>query len=44
VDLLLGELGRCAAGFLLDAIAGNPHRGVTSLAPRLVIRASTIGD
>jgi LacI family transcriptional regulator len=44
VDLLLEELGRCAAGFLLDAIAGHPHPGVTSLAPRLVIRESTIGD
>jgi LacI family transcriptional regulator len=44
VDLLLEELGRCAAGLLLDAIAGDPHPGVTSLAPRLVIRESTVGD
>jgi LacI family transcriptional regulator len=43
VDLLLEELGRCAAGLLLDAIDGRPHPGVTSLAPRLVIRESTIG-
>ncbi|GGK77702.1 LacI family DNA-binding transcriptional regulator [Mangrovihabitans endophyticus] len=44
VDLQLEELGRCAAGFLLDAIAGRPRPGVTSLAPRLVIRESTAGD
>jgi LacI family transcriptional regulator len=43
VDLLLEELGRCAAEFLLDAIAGRPHPGVTSLTPRLVIRDSTAG-
>jgi LacI family transcriptional regulator len=43
VDLQLEELGRCAAGFLLDAIAGRPHPGVTSLVPRLVIRESTVG-
>jgi LacI family transcriptional regulator len=43
VDLLLEELGRCAARFLLDAIEDRPHPGLTSLAPRLVIRESTIG-
>jgi LacI family transcriptional regulator len=43
VDLQLEELGRCAARFLLDAIDGRPHPGVASLAPRLVIRESTIG-
>jgi LacI family transcriptional regulator len=43
VDLLLADLGRCGARFLLDAIAGNPHPGVTSLEPRLVIRESTTG-
>jgi LacI family transcriptional regulator len=44
VDLRLEELGRVAAGLLLDAIAGQPHPGVTSLAPRLVIRESTLGQ
>jgi LacI family transcriptional regulator len=44
VDLQLEELGRCAAGFLLDEIAGHPHPGVTSLAPRLIVRESTAGD
>jgi LacI family transcriptional regulator len=44
VDLLLEELGRCAAAYLLDAVGGRPHPGVTSLTPRLVIRESTIGD
>jgi LacI family transcriptional regulator len=44
VDLRLDELGRVAAGLLLDAIAGRPHPGVTSLAPRLVIRESTLGE
>jgi LacI family transcriptional regulator, galactose operon repressor len=44
VDLQLEELGRCAARHLLDAIAGRPHPGVTSLTPRLVIRESTAGD
>jgi LacI family transcriptional regulator len=44
VDLLLEELGRCAAELLLDAIAGRPHPGVTSLPPRLVVRESTAGQ
>jgi LacI family transcriptional regulator len=43
VDLQLEDLGRCGAGFLLDAIAGRPHPGVTALAPRLVVRESTAG-
>jgi LacI family transcriptional regulator len=44
VDLLLDQLGRQAAEFLLDAIDGRPHPGVTSMPPRLVIRESTVGD
>ena len=44
IDLQLEDLGRCAARFVLDAIAGTPHAGVTRLQPRLVIRASTVGE
>jgi LacI family transcriptional regulator len=44
VDLQLEELGRCAARFVLDAIAGEPHAGITRLTPRLVIRNSTVGE
>jgi LacI family transcriptional regulator len=44
VDLQLEDLGRCAARFLLDAISGTPHPGVTLLPPRLVIRDSTVSD
>jgi LacI family transcriptional regulator len=43
VDLLLEDLGRCGAKLLLDAIAGHPHPGVTSMEPRLVVRESTAG-
>jgi LacI family transcriptional regulator len=43
VDLQLEDLGRRGAELLLDAIAGRPHPGVTSLPPRLVIRESTAG-
>lgn len=41
VDQNLGDLGRSAAGHLLAAIDGSPHRGVEYVAPRLVIREST---
>jgi LacI family transcriptional regulator len=44
VDLLLEDLGRHGAELLLDAIAGRPRPGVTSLEPRLVIRESTAGS
>jgi LacI family transcriptional regulator len=44
VDLRLEELGRCAAQFVLDAIGGVPHPGVTRLAPRLVVRSSTLAE
>jgi LacI family transcriptional regulator, galactose operon repressor len=44
VDLELEELGRRAAGMLLDAVAGRPHRGVLELPARLVVRASTLAD
>jgi LacI family transcriptional regulator len=42
IDLQLEELGRCAAQFVLDAIDGHPHPGITRVAPRLVIRESTL--
>jgi LacI family transcriptional regulator len=44
VDLQLEELGRHAAQLLLDAIAGAPHPGTTSITPRLVIRNSTLSE
>ncbi|WBQ05210.1 LacI family DNA-binding transcriptional regulator [Kribbella sp. CA-293567] len=43
VDLQLEELGRRAAGLLLDAIAGDPRHGVLELPARLVARESTLG-
>lgn len=43
VDLQLEDLGRRGAELLLDAIAGRPHPGVVSPAPRLVVRESTAG-
>jgi LacI family transcriptional regulator len=44
VDLELEELGRAAARMLLDAVAGQPHRGVVELPTRLVVRGSTLPD
>jgi LacI family transcriptional regulator len=43
VDMLLEDLGRRTAEYLLDAIAGRPHPGVTPIIPSLVIRESTAG-
>jgi LacI family transcriptional regulator len=44
VDLRLDELGRRAAELLLDAVAGRPHSGTVRVAPRLVVRESTLGS
>lgn len=44
VDLELESLGRHAAQMLLDAIGGSARHGVELLAPRLVIRESSLGD
>jgi LacI family transcriptional regulator len=44
VDMRLEELGRCAAGIVLDAIAGHPHPGTTTITPRLVVRSSTLTE
>lgn len=44
VDLRLEELGRRAAELLLDAVAGRPHSGTLRVAPRLVVRESTLGS
>jgi LacI family transcriptional regulator len=44
VDMQLERLGQRAAELLIAAIEGNPARGVERLAPRLVVRASTLGD
>jgi len=44
VDMQLERLGQRAAELLIAAIEGNPSRGVELLAPRLVVRASTLGD
>ena len=44
VDLELEELGRRAARMLLDAMGGQPHRGVVELPTRLVVRGSTLAD
>jgi DNA-binding LacI/PurR family transcriptional regulator len=41
--MLLEDLGRRTAEYLLDAIAGRPHPGVTPIIPSLVIRESTAG-
>jgi LacI family transcriptional regulator len=43
VDLRLEALGRCGAELLLEAVAGRPQPGTTWLAPRLVVRESTLG-
>jgi LacI family transcriptional regulator len=44
VDMQLERLGQRAAELLIAAIEGEPARGVERLAPRLVVRASTLGD
>lgn len=44
VDMQLERLGQRAAELLIAAIEGEPARGVEHLAPRLVVRASTLGD
>jgi LacI family transcriptional regulator len=44
VDMQLERLGQRAAELLIAAIEGAPARGVERLAPRLVVRASTLGD
>jgi len=44
VDMQLERLGQRAAELLIAAIEGEPVRGVERLAPRLVVRASTLGD
>jgi LacI family transcriptional regulator, galactose operon repressor len=43
VDLCLEEVGRVAAGCLLEALAGEAPRGVRRVAARLVIRRSSGG-
>ncbi|GAA3622941.1 LacI family DNA-binding transcriptional regulator [Microlunatus ginsengisoli] len=43
VDLELQQLGRQAAALLLDAIAGEVRPGRHQIAPRLVIRESSVG-
>ncbi|MCP2262710.1 LacI family DNA-binding transcriptional regulator [Promicromonospora thailandica] len=44
VDMQLERLGQRAAELLIAAIEGEPTHGVERLAPRLVVRASTLGD
>lgn len=44
VDMRLERLGQRAAELLIAAIDGDPGRGVERLAPRLMVRASTLGD
>ncbi|GGM29214.1 LacI family transcriptional regulator [Promicromonospora citrea] len=44
VDMQLELLGQRAAELLIAAIDGEPTHGVERLAPRLVVRASTLGD
>lgn len=44
VDMRLERLGQRAAELLIAAIEGDPAHGVERLAPRLVARASTLGD
>lgn len=44
VDMQLERLGQRAAELLIAAIEGDPAHGVERLAPRLVVRASTLGD
>jgi LacI family transcriptional regulator len=43
VDLRLEALGRWGAELLLEAVAGRAQPGTTWLAPRLVVRESTLG-
>ncbi len=44
VDMRLERLGQRAAELLIAAIDGDPAHGVERLAPRLAVRASTLGD
>lgn len=44
VDMQRERLGQRAAGLLIAAIEGHGASGVERLAPRLVVRASTMGD
>ena len=44
VDPRLGQIGRRAAELLLDKIAGRECSGTERIAPRLVSRASTLGE
>lgn len=44
VDPRLGQIGRRAAELLLDKIAGRERSGTERIAPRLVSRASTLGE
>ncbi|MEV0893779.1 LacI family DNA-binding transcriptional regulator [Promicromonospora sp. NPDC050262] len=44
VDMQLERLGQRAAELLIAAIEGEPACGVERLTPRLVARASTLGD
>lgn len=44
VDPRLGQIGRRAAELLLDKIAGRERSGIERIAPRLVSRASTLGE
>lgn len=44
MDMDLERLGKRAAELLLSAIAGEPASGVELMAPRLVMRESTLGD
>jgi LacI family transcriptional regulator len=44
VDPQLERLGQRAAELLLAAIDGRPSHGVETSPPRLVVRASTMGD
>lgn len=43
VDLRLEALGRLGAELLLEAVAGRSQPGTTWVAPRLVVRDSTVG-
>jgi LacI family transcriptional regulator len=40
VDMNIGEIGRLAAQYLLDAIDGSPHPGTTVVPATLVVRGS----
>ena len=44
VALGLEALGRRAGELLLDAVAGHPSPGTTTLPTRLVVRESTVGS